>query len=49
MLLLTIPAAELFDDKMQEFIKIPESKIQMEHSLVSLSKWESKWRKTIFI
>lgn len=49
MLLLTIPAAELFDDKTQEFIKIPESKIQMEHSLVSLSKWESKWRKTIFI
>ena len=48
MLLLTIPAAELFNDKTQEFIKTPEYKLQMEHSLVSLSKWESKWRKTIF-
>lgn len=45
MLLLTIPAAELFDDKTQEFIKIPEYRLQMEHSLVSLSKWESKWKK----
>ena len=45
MLLLTIPAAELFDDRTQEFIKIPEYKLQMEHSLVSLSKWESKWGK----
>ena len=45
MLLLTIPAAELFDDKTQEFIKIPEYRLQMEHSLVSLSKWESKWCK----
>lgn len=45
MLLLTIPAAELFDDKTQEFIKTPECKLQMEHSLVSLSKWESKWNK----
>ena len=45
MLLLTIPAAELFDNKTQEFIKIPEYRLQMEHSLVSLSKWESKWKK----
>lgn len=45
MLLLTIPAAELFDDRTQEFIKTPEYKLQMEHSLVSLSKWESKWGK----
>lgn len=49
MLLLTIPATELFNDKTQEFIIVPEKKIQLEHSLVSLSKWESKWRKTIFI
>lgn len=44
MLLLTIPATELFNNKTQEFISIPEKKIQLEHSLVSLSKWESKWR-----
>ena len=45
MLLLTIPAAELFDDRTEEFIKTLEYKLQMEHSLVSLSKWESKWGK----
>lgn len=45
MLLLTIPATELFDDRTQEFISTPEYKLQMEHSLVSLSKWESKWGK----
>ena len=45
MLLLTIPAAELFDDRTQEFIKTPEYKLQLEHSLVSISKWEAKWCK----
>jgi hypothetical protein len=45
MLLLTIPARELFDNEKQEFIKTPECTIQLEHSLVSLSKWEAKWGK----
>jgi hypothetical protein len=44
MLIITIKSTELFDDKTQEFIHIPECKLQLEHSLVSLSKWESKWR-----
>ena len=44
MLLITIPAAEMFNDATQEFIQTPECKLQLEHSLVSLSKWESKWR-----
>ncbi len=44
MLLLTIPATELFNNQTQEFITVPEKKLQLEHSLVSLSKWESKWR-----
>lgn len=45
MLTITIPATELFNDKTQEFISTPEKTIQLEHSLVSLSKWESKWNK----
>lgn len=45
MLLLKIPATELFNDKTQEFIQISEKTLQLEHSLVSLSKWESKWNK----
>ena len=36
---------ELFDSKTQEFIPAPTQTLQLEHSLVSLSKWESKWCK----
>lgn len=45
MLRITIPSVELWDDEKQEFISTKEQKLQLEHSLVSLSKWESKWRK----
>lgn len=43
MLQITIPKQELFNDKTQEFISTKETTIQLEHSLVSLSKWEAKW------
>ena len=45
MLVITIPAMEMFDDKTQEFFSLKEQTLQLEHSLVSLSKWESKWCK----
>ena len=45
MLQITVPATECWDDKKQEFISIKEQTLQLEHSLVSLSKWESKWCK----
>lgn len=45
MLQITIPAVELFDETHNEFITTEEQTLQLEHSLVALSKWESKWHK----
>lgn len=49
MLKLVITPQELFDESKNEFIVGFEGKtINMEHSLVSISKWESKWHKSFF-
>ena len=45
MLKVTVPALEVFDEKNNSFIEFPETVLQLEHSLVSISKWESKWKK----
>lgn len=45
MLQITIPAVELWDERKQEFVTTKEQTLQLEHSLVSISKWESKWCK----
>lgn len=46
MLKLIIPAVEGFDESKNEFVDLlPERVLQLEHSLVSMSKWESKWKK----
>lgn len=45
MLYVTIPETEWFDEKNQIFVNTKEQKLQLEHSLVSMKKWESKWKK----
>jgi hypothetical protein len=45
MLQITIPKVELWDDEKQEFVYLKGMTLQLEHSLVSLSKWESKYCK----
>ena len=45
MLRITVPAVELYDEAKNEFVFRKEQTLQLEHSLVSLSKWESKWKK----
>lgn len=45
MLTITVPAVELWDDNKQEFVYGEEQTLRLEHSLLSLSKWESKWHK----
>jgi hypothetical protein len=45
MLQITLPGSELFNNATQEFITVKEHAVQLEHSLLSVSKWESKWKK----
>jgi hypothetical protein len=44
MLQITIPEQELFNDKTGEFTKTKQYVLTLQHSLVSVSKWESKWQ-----
>ncbi len=45
MLIITIPATEQWNEETQEFVISKAQTLQLEHSLISLSKWESKWCK----
>lgn len=45
MLRITVPAREYYDEEKEEFFTIKEQTLVMEHSLISLSKWEAKWKK----
>lgn len=45
MLYITVPSVELWDEVKEEFVKTKEQTLQLEHSLVSISKWEAKWCK----
>lgn len=45
MLPIRIPENELFNERTNEFIKIKAQTLCLEHSLISISKWESKWHK----
>lgn len=48
MLKITVPAMECFDESNNVFVYLKEQTLQLEHSLVSVSKWESKWHKSFF-
>lgn len=45
MLEIVIPKTEMWDENSQTFVYTKEQTLRLEHSLVSLSKWESKWCK----
>ena len=49
MLQITIPKQDLWDESHEKFIKTKSYVLQLEHSLISLSKWESTWNKPFLV
>lgn len=45
MLIIDVKEKEFYDERAGEFITIPKTQLRLEHSLISLSRWESKWKK----
>lgn len=45
LVLKTPPITDWYNDSAQEFVTIGEQTLILEHSLVAISKWESKWCK----
>lgn len=45
MLTIHIPAYEAFDNRTNRFYEIKGATLRLEHSLISLARWEEKWEK----
>ena len=45
MLEITVPGVELYDESTGSLFTVQGQTITLEHSLLSISKWESKWHK----
>ena len=42
---ITVPERELYDEASNRIIDVPRTTLVLEHSLLSISKWEAKWHK----
>ena len=45
MITIDIPGSEFYNEELNEFITVKPITLELEHSLISVSKWESKWKK----
>lgn len=45
MLTIIVQGEEFYDERTEEFTSVPDVTLLLEHSLVSVSKWESKFKK----
>lgn len=48
MIKIKIPDTELYIEETNRFYNVSCQELNLEHSLVSISKWESKWKKPFF-
>ena len=48
-LTINIPAREFLDEETSRIITVKETKLVMEHSLLSVSKWEAKYKKPFLV
>ena len=42
---LVIPEKDFYDERIGRFVTTKYTKLELEHSLISISKWEAKWHK----
>lgn len=49
MLPITVHGTELWNETTEEFLVIPETTLHLEHSLLSISKWEEKYHKPYLV
>lgn len=49
MLELRVPGMEYYDESRNLFVKVEPATITLEHSLLSISKWEAKWHKPYLV
>lgn len=48
MLKIEVPESELYDERINSFLTIKAQTLELEHSLLSISKWEERWEKPFF-
>lgn len=48
MLEIEIPEHEVYDERLNQFFTVPSVNLKLEHSLLSLSRWEEKWHEPYF-
>lgn len=48
-LTIKVPGVDLFDERTMTFITVAPTTLHLEHSLISLSKWEIKWHKPFLV
>jgi hypothetical protein len=46
---ITVKPREFFDEVNNKFINVKETELVLEHSLISLKKWESKYKKPFLV